>query len=227
MSDPQDDIRRWMKDELANAGRGSKGRLAKHLGVRPDAITRMLNTEPGKEQRRVEAHELLLMREFFKQSDDHPRDVGMNIPLMGFLGGGAIIEPDYEQVPLDGLEQVWVPFEVPDDLIAFEVRGSSMLPQFRDGTIIIVYREQRRALESFYGEEAAVLTEDGRRFIKTIMRGSEDGSLVTLTSWNAEPIERVRLTWIGELFSVFPRATLRRVAKQGGIQGRLHMKAGE
>ena len=52
MSDPQDDIRRWMKDELANAGRGSKGRLAKHLGVRPDAITRMLNTEPGKEQRR-------------------------------------------------------------------------------------------------------------------------------------------------------------------------------
>jgi len=148
---------------------------------------------------------------------------GSLVPLMGYVGAGAEVEPDFEQVPEVGLEQIAVPFPLPADMIALQVRGNSMLPQFRDGAVIIVFREQRRSLESFFGEEAAVRTSDGRRYIKTIIRGSRPGT-VNLISWNAEPIEGVGLVWVGEIFSVFPAKSINRVARQGGLQGRLNLK---
>lgn len=153
----------------------------------------------------------------------HRIDDASRVPLMGYVGAGAEVEPDFEQVPEAGLEQISVPFPLPAEMIALQVRGNSMLPQFRDGAVIIVYREQRRSMESFYGEEAAVRTTDGRRYIKTIIRGSRPGT-VNLISWNAEPIEGVGLAWVGEIFTVFPAKSINRVMRQGGIQGRLGLK---
>lgn len=145
------------------------------------------------------------------------------VPLMGRVGAGAEIEPDYEQVPEAGLEQITLPFPVPADMIAFRVEGDSMLPQFQDGMIIVVYREQRRPLDTFFGETAVVRTADGRRFVKTIMKA--DRNRVTLVSWNARPIENVRLAWIGEIFTYFPEKAFRHAAKVGGLQGKLNFKA--
>lgn len=130
------------------------------------------------------------------------QDTVYSVPLMGYIGAGAEIMPDFEQVPADGLEKIEIPFPIPDDMVAFSVKGDSMLPAYKDGYIVIVYRDQRRSIESFYGQEAAVRTSDGKRFIKTIMRGI-DG--VNLFSWNAAPIENVKLEWIGEIFAVLPR----------------------
>jgi len=146
-----------------------------------------------------------------------------SVPIMGYLGAGAEVEPEWEQVPPEGLDQIDIPFPMPPDMIAFVVRGDSMLPVYKDGHVIVVYREQKRPLESFYGEDAAVRTEDGRRFIKTIMRGAP--GTVTLSSFNSAPIENVTLAWIGEIFAAFPRAQMNRVGKQGGLQGRLRLKA--
>lgn len=145
-----------------------------------------------------------------------------SIPLMGYLGAGAEIEPDFEQVPPEGLDQVDLPFAIAEDLIAFKVRGESMLPFYKPDTVIVVYREQKKPIEAFYGEEAAVRTTTGKRFIKTIMRGDRG---VNLISWNAAPIENVRLEWIGEIFATLPASSLRKVARQGGIQGQLRLKA--
>lgn len=137
------------------------------------------------------------------------RETAVEIPIMGYLGAGAEVDPDYEQVPPEGLDQVHIPFAVPDEMIAFVVSGLSMMPVFKPGAIIIVYREQRKPLEAFYGSEAAVRTEDGRRFIKTITRGSRPNT-VTLTSWNdPTPIEDQRLEWIGEIFAVLPPSLTR------------------
>lgn len=132
------------------------------------------------------------------------------VPLMGYIGAGAEIMPDFEQVPPDGIEQIHVPFPLPGEMIAFEVRGDSMLPVYKDGHLIICHREQRRPLESFYGEDAAVRTSDGRRFIKTIMRGSNG---VNLGSFNAAMIENVHLDWIGEIFAALPRNAFRSLAR--------------
>lgn len=156
-----------------------------------------------------------------------PAEAARSVPLMGYLGAGAEIEPEFEQVPPEGLESIDLPFDVPEDLWAFRVKGTSMLPLYREGVVIIVYREQRRPLETFFGQEAAVRTRDGRRFIKTIMRGT--GRAVNLLSWNAPPIEGVHLEWIGEIFAAIPpealRRTVRKIERQGGIQGQLRLKS--
>lgn len=128
------------------------------------------------------------------------------VPLMGYVGAGGKIEPDFGEMSPDGLGVVEIPFSMPADMVAFRVRGDLMLPVYREGHIIIVYQNQTKPLEAFYGEEAVVQTSDGRRFIKTIMRGAEG---VNLISWNARPMEGVKLKWIGEIFAILPRQVLR------------------
>lgn len=151
--------------------------------------------------------------DIIEESDDNV------VPLMGYIGAGSEILPEFEQIPPEGLDQIHVPFPLPDDMIALEVRGDSMLPVYKDGHVLIIYREQKRPLTAFYGEEAAVRTTDGRRFLKTIMKGTN--GLVTLMSFNAAPIENVSLEWIGEIFAAIPRLQVKRVERMGGIQGRL------
>lgn len=147
-----------------------------------------------------------------------------SVPLMGFLGAGAEVEPDFEQVPPDGLDTVDLPFPIPDDMIAFKVRGTSMLPVYRPDHIIVVYREQRKPIESFFGLEAAVRTSDGRRYIKTIERGIGG---TYLRSWNdINPIGPVRIEWVGEIFATLPPPATKKVIRQGGIQGEFQLKAG-
>ncbi|MFC6489683.1 helix-turn-helix domain-containing protein [Nitratireductor sp. GCM10026969] len=194
-------------------------KLAEVLKVSQSTVNRWLSgSEP-------EGHRRDAINELFDQVVAHaPRETStFTVPLMGYVGAGAEVEPDFEQVPPEGLEQVHVPFQLPDDMIAFMVRGDSMLPMFEDGMVIIVFREQRRPLESFYGERAVVRTIDGRRFVKTIIKG-EDGR-VSLLSWNAQPIQDVELTWIGEIFTFFPASAIRResrrIERRGGIQGQL------
>lgn len=53
------------------------------------------------------------------------------------------------------------------------------------------------------------------------MRGATG---VNLLSWNAAPIEDVILEWVGEIFAVLPPASLRKMNKQGGLQGQLGLR---
>lgn len=214
--DPDQPVREWLARELKKQGHGSKGRLAEFLGVSSTALGRML---PGSsEPRRIEAGHLLQMQRYFGSSPEGDSEV----PVMGYIGAGAEVMPEFEQVPAEGLEQVTIPFPLPDDMIAFKVRGDSMWPVYKDGHVIVVHREQRKPLDSFYGLEAAVRTSDGRRFIKTITRGSTG---VTLTSWNAAPIEDIHLEWIGEIFVTLPPAAIAKIGRQGGIQGQLPLRS--
>lgn len=195
-------------------------KLAEHFNVSQSTVNRWLaGSEP-------EGHRRDAINETFNSVVDHgpSEQVGSEVPVMGFLGAGAEVEPDFEQVPPEGLDQVHIPFSVPDDMIAFTVSGLSMMPVFKPGTVIVVYREQKKPIEAFYGLEAAVRTAEGKRFIKTITRGSKPGT-VNLTSWNdPAPIEDQRLEWIGEIFAVLPPAALRKIDRQGGIQGQLRLK---
>lgn len=154
-----------------------------------------------------------------------PED-GRQVPIVGYVGAGAVVEEDFEQVPEGGLEQIAVPFPLPGDMIAFEVRGDSMLPMYDPGAVIIVYREQRKPLHDYYGRRVIVKTEDGRRYVKTIMKG--ENGLVSLLSWNASTIENVAVIWIGEIFTVFPAEQIRKIGRQierqGGIQGQFQLK---
>ena len=94
-----------------------------------------------------------------------------------------------------------------------------MLPKYENGDIIVVYREQRHPLANFYGEEAAVRLKSGERYLKTIERG-KSASQVNLTSFNAKPINGVRLEWIGEICVTLPRAQIERLRGKAAARAR-------
>jgi repressor LexA len=142
-----------------------------------------------------------------------------SVPIMGRVGAGAVIEPENEQVPPEGLGEVELPFPISEETVAFEVAGDSMLPKYENGDVIVVYREQRHPLSSFYGEEAAVRLRTGERYLKTIERG-KSANLVNLTSFNAKPISGVRLEWIGEICVTLPRAQIERLRAGAGARVR-------
>lgn len=123
------------------------------------------------------------------------------IRVMGRVGAGGSIEPDFEQVPEDGLFTVDLPFAVPDGIDGFEVDGDSMMPAYRTGDVILVWRDQKRPTGDFLGEEAAVLTDKGYRALKEIQRG-RSSNFYNLASYNAKLIEDVKIQWVGEIYLV-------------------------
>lgn len=144
------------------------------------------------------------------EGDERPNS---SVPIMGYIGAGAVVEPDYEQVPEHGLDTIDLPFNVPDEIIAFQVKGESMRPSYRDGDAVLVWREQRRATDTFIGEDAAVRTDTGSRYLKEI-HGTGRRGVYNLYSHNDRVIENVRLEWVGEIYLVIKGTQLRRLNRQ-------------
>ncbi len=135
----------------------TKGGLAAAMGVRPGAVSEILS-----DIRLIKASEIQPIIDYLDLN---------SVPIMGRVGAGATIEPEHEQVPPEGLGEIELPFPIAEETIAFEVSGDSMLPKYENGDIIVVYRDQRHPISSFYGEEAAVRLKTGERYLKTVERG--------------------------------------------------------
>lgn len=122
------------------------------------------------------------------------------VSVMGRIGAGAEIMPEEEQIPPEGLYEIETPFPIPEDALAFEVHGESMWPRYDDGDIIICWRQGILA-EEVLGWEAAVRTATGRRYLKRVLKGADQGTY-DLESHNAPPIRGVRLEWVAAIQSV-------------------------
>lgn len=132
------------------------------------------------------------------------------VRVMGRIGAGAEIFPDEEQIPPDGLYEIEAPFPLPPEAIAFEVNGESMWPRYDSGDIVICWRQGVSA-EEVLGWEAAVKTEDGRRYLKRVLRGSTKG-LYDLESHNAPPIRGAHLVWVASIHSVIRSGQWRKLS---------------
>ena len=192
---------------LGKPGR-TKGGLAQAMGVRPGAVSEILSG-----LRLIKASEIAPIIEYLELN---------SVPIMGRVGAGASIEPKHEQVPPEGLGEVELPCPISEETIAFEVAGDSMLPKYENGDVIVVYKEQRHPLSSFYGEEAVVRLKTGERYLKTIEKGKSP-TQVNLVSFNAKAINGVKPEWIGEIFVTLPRGQIQRMrakaakrSKKGG-----------
>src|SRR5918999_2018821 len=102
----------------------SKGGLAARLKLRNSAITEILAGD-----RTIKADEMPLIIDYLELD---------RVPIMGRIGAGGDIEPDYEQVVADELGTVRVPVALPGELIAFEVKGDSMIPRYDAGDVVVV-----------------------------------------------------------------------------------------
>jgi repressor LexA len=194
---------------LKKPGKTKTG-LAEAMGVRNGAISEILGGA-----RLIKTSELQPIIDYLELN---------SVPIMGRIGAGAVIEPEYEQVPPDGLGTVELPFPIPEETIAFEVAGDSMMPKYESGDVVVVYRDQRYPLANFYGEEAAVRLKTGERYLKTIERGKSP-SVVNLTSFNAKPIAGVKLEWIGEICVTLPRGQIERLRTRAAARQRRAAKA--
>jgi len=188
----------------------SKGGLARAMGVRAGAVSEILSG-----LRLIKASEIEPITEYLRLN---------LVPIMGRVGAGAVIEPENEQVPPEGLGEVELPFSISGETIAFEVAGDSMLPKYENGDVIVVYREQRHPLTNFFGEEAVVRLKTGQRYLKTVERGKSPNT-VNLTSFNAKPINGVKVEWIGEICVTLPRGQIERMRAKATARSRKASKA--
>jgi hypothetical protein len=127
--------------------------------------------------------------------------------VVGRIGAGAEILPEFEQVPAgglyeDGVQEVEIPLPLPSQAVAFKVEGDSMWPRYNDGDIVVC-DEGEHDPSLIAGREAAVRTSDGKRYLKTIRAGAKRG-MFDLESHNAPPIRDVAIAWASPILMIIP-----------------------
>src|ERR1700709_1768047 len=88
----------------------TKGGLAMAMGVRPGAVSEILA-----DIRLIKASEIQPIIDYLELN---------SVPIMGRVGAGAVIEPEHEQVPPEGLGDVRLPFPIAEETIAFGASGN-------------------------------------------------------------------------------------------------------
>ena len=139
---------------------------------------------------------------------------------MGKIGAGAEIMPEAEQVPPEGLSQIEVPFPVPENALAFQVDGDSMWPRYDHGDVVLCWRDGAN-VDEVIGWEAAIMTADGKRYLKRILRGNKP-RLFDLESYNAPVIRNVRIEWVSKVQIVVRAGEWRELRKT--VQRRIAKK---
>ncbi len=124
--------------------------------------------------------------------------------VVGFVGAGHEMFSYDDHALGSGLEEVEAPEGVgADPVVAVRVRGESMHP-LRDGWLLFYRRVQHGVPEGCLNRLCIVkLADDGPILVKEVRRGYRPNRFV-LTSWNAPPLEDVRLEWAATVLSIRP-----------------------
>jgi Peptidase S24-like len=196
---------------------GLSAHAASLAAKRPDAIRNLKRAVKNNDRRGITTETLMALAPVLKTTaawllegvgDPTPGNI---VQVVGRIGAGVEIQPEFEQIPPEGLYEIEVPFPVPVDAIAFQIEGDSMWPRYDPGDVIICWRQGTNVNEVI-GWEAAVRTADGKRYLKRIQRGATSGTF-DLESHNAAPIPNVRIEWAAEIKGVVRSGQWRRKYK--------------
>ncbi|QDP20694.1 XRE family transcriptional regulator [Bradyrhizobium cosmicum] len=136
------------------------------------------------------------------------------VRIEGLVGAGGAIETSAENDSAgDELDEIEVPFPLPDNAAAYQVSGDSMFPRYDDGDVIIVLKRPQSPGE-LLNFESLVTTLDGNRYLKRIVGGARKGSF-DLESFNAPPMRNVKIQNATEIHSVVRRGQWRRLDAAG------------
>jgi phage repressor protein C with HTH and peptisase S24 domain len=199
-----EDLRKKLRGAINESKHYSVASLGRELGdkdyIRDFLIGRKESLDPSA----IVRIEQLLRKPagfFMNENIDEAEDKQSYMArVVGRIGAGAEIQPEFEQLPPEGLYEIRSDFPVTINALAFEVAGESMWPRYDPGDIVICGREGSD-LNQIINWEAAVLTRDGRRYLKKVRRGSKVG-LFDLESHNAPPIKDVKIEWAAEVIQV-------------------------
>ena len=193
---------------------GLSAHAASLAAKRPDAIRNLKRAVKNHDRRGVTTETLMALAPVLKTTaawllegvgEPTPGNI---VQVVGRIGAGAEILPEFEQIPPEGLYEIEVPFPIANDAIAFQVEGDSMWPRYDPGDVIICWR-QGTNVDEVVGWEAAVRTTDGKRYLKRIQRGGSSGTF-DLESHNAAPIRGVQIEWAAEIKGVVRTGQWRR-----------------
>ncbi len=125
-------------------------------------------------------------------------------PVVGYVGAGQEIFPLDDHAMGGGLDEVEAPEGVGrEPMVALRIRGESMHPM-RDGWLLFYRRDREGVPEECLNRLCIVkLADDGPLLIKELHRSYRSDRFV-LMSWNAPPLEDVRLDWAAPVLSIRP-----------------------
>jgi SOS-response transcriptional repressor LexA len=161
MNDLLEAQRLWLSEQLKRRGRGAASKLADHLRIRADAISRILNPDAKKETRRISLQELIGMAEFFeeeppglkaarakaKTARDRAEARITQVPLVDSVPAGKLMAP-MSQLPVDQVPLLAFADLGKGDFIALTVQGDSMDRISPDHSTIVVNKTDRELVSN-------------------------------------------------------------------------------
>ena len=116
------------KTEALKAARKAKGLTLEQVAEKLDVATSQVSRfEAG--TRELKVKELNALSELYEVPAAEIANLNgtTEVPIMGYVGAGASIETEYEQASdHDGIGTIVLPFAVPEDIIAFVVKGHTV-----------------------------------------------------------------------------------------------------
>lgn len=131
------------------------------------------------------------------------------VAIAGRVGAGQEIHSFDDSIKGAGIGETERPEGADGSIVAVEVGGSSMMPVYRDGDILFYARDEMEDWLRHVGDECVVKLTDGRYFVKILRRGHKRGH-ATLSSYNADDIEDVKVEWAA------PIRWIRRASRYAG-----------
>ena len=170
---------------------------------RPDAIRNLKRAVKNPERHGITTETLAALAPVLKTTAAwllEGRDEHAPVAVVGQVGAGAEIKPEFVGGPPEGLYEIELPFPAPAGAAAYQVEGDSMWPRYDPGDVVICL-QQGNDVEEVVGFEAVVRTNDGKRYLKRIQRGAVPGTF-DLESHNGAPIRGVSIVWAAAIQAV-------------------------
>jgi len=140
--------------------------------------------ENGKRRLNIELAQKIAIRLNVKLSKLFEEDSNnATIPITGYVGAGGHIDVDF--CDSSGQDEVSCPSQYnSDNTLAFKVDGESMLPEYKQGSVVFCRDLPPSNIEDCIKKDCIVLLQDGTQLLKNIQKDT-DGNIILVSYNNA------------------------------------------